>query len=141
MIGLEPFRQTLVGHYRRAGTTGSAAPASLELRGTRPRLLPGLGRSIAVEGALEATGLFDPQPVHGRITFDHWLPLAAAYDLDLCLPDGTRCRFHGARSRGLAGFLASASTISAELVDAEGRAIASFELRSDLRRALAGAWT
>lgn len=141
MIGLEPFRQTLVGHYRRAGTMGSAAPASLELIGARPRLVPGLGRSLAVEGVLEATGLFEQQRVRGRITFDRWLPLATAYDLELRLPDGTLCRFHGARSRSVAGFLASASTISAELVDAEGRAMASFDLRSDLRRALAGAWT
>ncbi|MBK8994230.1 MAG: hypothetical protein IPM35_00565 [Myxococcales bacterium] len=136
MIRREPFRQLLVGSWRPEGRAGGGLPATLELWGTRPLLLPGLGRSIAVEGVLDAKGLCERLPVRGRVTFDRWTPLAAAYDLELTLGDGTAGRLHAARGRELRGFFSAQSSVSADLVDAGGRCLAKLELRFDYRRDL-----
>lgn len=136
MIRREPFRQTLVGSWVAEGAGGAGLPASLELCGTRPLLLPGLGRSIAVEGQLDAKGLCERRPVRGRVTFDRWAPLAASYDLELSLPDGTACRLHGQRRKDIGGFLSAVSSVHADLVDAGGRPVARFELRFDYRKDL-----
>jgi len=136
MIRREPFHQVLVGSYLRAGEAGGGLPVTLELRGTRPLLLPGLGRSISVEGTLDAKGLLDRRAVEGRVTFDRLTPFAVSYDLELALDDGTRGRLHGTRAHDLRGFLSAASSVRAELVDPLGRLIARFELRFDYRRDL-----
>jgi hypothetical protein len=89
-----------------------------------------------VEGELDARGLFDRRPVRGRVIFARFTPFAVQYDLDLSLDDGTPCRLHGSRRAGIRGFLTAASSIHADLVDASGRRVASFELRFDYRRDL-----
>ncbi len=135
MIGLEPFRQTLVGRHLRAGASGGGEPATLHLSSQRPLLVPGLGRSIAVEGELIAAGLCDRRKVRGRVTFDRWTPLAVSYDLELTLADGNACRLHGARRRDL--FAGLGGTVLADLVDSGGRCLSTFELRFDYRQAIA----
>lgn len=137
MIGLEPFRQTLVGRHLKEGARGAGEPATLTVWSTRPVLVPGLGRSIAVQGELSAGGLCNRCPVQGRVTFDRWAPLAVSYDLELSLADGTACRLHGRRRRDLAGLLAAASTVRADLLDAGGRRLSELELRLDYRKAIA----
>ena len=136
MIRREPFRQTLVGSYLLEAERGAGRPATLELRGERPLLVPGLGRSISVEGELSARGLAESLPVRGRVTFGRWTPLAVQYDLELSLADGTACRLHGSRKADIGGFLSAASSIHADLVAASGRRLASFELRFDYRKDL-----
>lgn len=136
MIRREPFAQTLVGSWSLPGRSADAQPAALELRGERPLLVPGLGRSIAVSGHFDAKGLATRRPLEGRVTFERWTPMAALYDLALCLDDGTACRIHGQRKADLAGFVAAVSTVRARVVDAAGRCLGELELRFDYRRDL-----
>lgn len=136
MLRREPFRQTLVGCYFRAGATASGEPATLELVGERPLLLPGLGRSLSVTGSLRARGLLPDAPLRGRLVFDRWLPFAVRYDLELDGPDGQTWRLHASRPPAALGPLARASSVHAELSDALGARIATFELRFDLRKDL-----
>lgn len=135
MIGLEPFRQTLVGRHVRTGERGGGEPATLQLSSERPLLVPGLGRSIAVAGELSAAGLCERREVRGRVTFDRWTPFAVSYDLELTLADGSACRLHGTRRSDLRAGLGG--TVLADLVDAGGQRLSTFELRIDYRKAIA----
>lgn len=136
MIRREPFRQLLVGSWRPDGRAGGPLPATLELWGTRPLLVPGLGRSMAVEGVFDAKGLCERLPVRGRVTFERWTPFAASYDLELSFGDGTTGRLHAARGRELRGLLSAQSSVLGDLVDGGGRRLARLELRFDYRRDL-----
>jgi hypothetical protein len=136
MLSREPFRQSLVGSHVVEGGEPEPRPARLELRGARPLLVPGLGRTIQVTGTLDAEGLCQGASVEGRVTFERWLPLAAGHDLAVDFGDGVPRRLHARPRLEATGFFARASTLDAVLLDAQGQRLARFQLRFDYRRDL-----
>lgn len=134
MIGRARFRQTLVGSFREVAAGSAERPICLELEAAEPALLPGLRREIAVRGRCDAKGLADARPLTGRVLLGAWSPFAAEYRLETSSNQGLPLAVFARRKLSLREPLWSASTVSGELSDGEGRRLASLELRIDFRR-------
>jgi hypothetical protein len=80
-------------------------------------------------------GLARGKPVSGRVTTSAG-SLAARYDLSFEDDAGRSCRLIGERRPRLSDPLYSSSTVRAQVLDAEGRALAELVLRFDYRREL-----
>jgi hypothetical protein len=133
VIGLSRFRQSLTGSYRAPGDLAEH-PLSLELRGLRSSLIPGLHGQIQVEGEIDAKGLAGRQPVQGAVELQRLFPFAASYSLVFRADDGRELRLVGQRKPAWPELLYSASRVSGRVVDSEGREVAKLELRLDFRR-------
>jgi hypothetical protein len=135
MIGLSRFRQSLSGSLK-LPDDATERPLAVELRGVRPALVPGLGGAVEVEGRIAARGIAEDQPVRGVVRFRRLTPLAAGYSLSFRSDDGRPLELTAERRANWSELVFSASRVTGQIVDADGRLVASFELRLDFRRDL-----
>lgn len=136
MIG--PFRSRIVlaGSFALAESARIERPLLISLSEPRARVLPRLGGRIRVEGEIDAPGFADHKPVKGRVETELLRPMSARYEIEFENDAGQACRLLAARRPNPRDLLFSASSVSGEIVDREGRSLARVALRLDYRRDL-----
>jgi len=133
MIGLARFRQSLSGSMK-LPDDATERPLGVELHGVRPGLVPGLGGHVEVEGRIDARGIAEDQSLSGVVRFRHLAPFAASYSLSFRADDGRRLELSAERRTRWSELVFSASRVTGRIVDAEGKLVATVELRLDFRR-------
>jgi hypothetical protein len=133
MIGLFRQRQILAGSVALAATPGVSRPLSLTLCHRRARLLPRLRGPVEVDGEIDAPGFASKRPVRGRVENDALRPLSARYEIEFENDAGMACRLLASRRADLRDLVWSASTVTGEVFDGDGRLLATVTLRLDYR--------
>jgi hypothetical protein len=139
LIGPLALEQTLVGSHRALDELAIEQPLSLCLRAREQGLARLLSGRIEVEGEIDARGIADRRALRGTVSSPRWQLGASEYELELEANDGRRLWLRARREPRLRAPLWSLSRVVGTLSEADGRAVATVELRLDFRRAL-GRW-
>ena len=128
------FIETMVGSYRLIARPDDERPMQFTLRARSPRLGEFLRRrEVSIEGEVDAEDFADHRPLRGTLGLDVLGTGLLPYRFDFTANDGLAYRFDGMKRVRLARLMRTMTTLPAEILDAAGKAVATAELRFDVR--------
>ncbi len=127
------FAENLTGTFRRSDTPGVQLPIAVILRGHIPQLADFLRtRRIEIEGTMHAEGLAHEARVEGTLHFDLFHSGRFPYEWSFVGLDGQAYRFAGTKTLRALELVDSMTTLTGEIVDADGDEVANVDLTLDL---------
>lgn len=125
------FRETMAGSYTRDGVE---RPMQFTVTARAGSLLGHLfDRKARLEGEVTMEGFASARPLEGELTIDPLLGKIIRYEFTFAGDDGQRYRFIGQKDVKLLDPLNSMTTLPAEVQSADGKPVATAQLKFDTR--------